>query len=358
MRAAAVLVAAAAALALTAPGAEARRPGFHLKRIGTFDEPVYVAAPRGDRRRAFVVEKQGRIRVVQDGHTLATPFLDVAADTRSDGEEGLVGLAFAPDYRTSRRFYVFRTRQGGMEQVVEEYRSDSATTADPGSRRVVLVEDDPGFNHNGGQLAFGPDGLLYVGNGDGGGDEDEFDRFGLAQDPNSIFGKILRLDPTAAAPPEIFQSGLRNPYRFSFDRRTGALIVADVGGQQQEELNYFKPGEGRGANLGWPAFEGTARGRGAAPGAVAPVLTYTHADGACAITGGYVSRDPEVPATRGRYLFGDFCRGRILKARLKQPRTTARATRAHVRSLVSFGEDGRGRVYAVSFGGRVLRVVR
>ena len=343
-----------AALAATATEAGAR--GFQLKRIGTFAEPVYVTAPRGDRRRVFVVEQSGRIRVVRDGRTLAAPFLDISDRVHRDGEQGLLSMAFAPDYATSRRFYVFYTGDDRDQHIVE-FRATSRVTADPASARTVLDEDDPDLNHNGGQLQFGPDGRLYIGNGDGGGDEDSFDRFGLAQDPSSLFGKILRVDPRSGAQPEVYASGLRNPWRFSFDRRTGALIVGDVGGEQQEEIDVLAPGRAPGANLGWPAFEGTARGRGEAPGALAPVLAYPHGStGFCAIAGGYVSRDPRVPATRGRYLFGDFCKGDIFAARLRRRR--ARNTHVHVPQLVSFGEDGRGRVYVVSILGRVLRIVR
>ncbi len=333
-------------------------PGFRLHEVGRFDTPIYVTAPRGDRHRVFVVEQPGRIRVVQDGRVLARPFLDIRDRTLFEGEQGLLSMAFAPDYATSHRFYVFVT-DAAHDQRVLEYRAVSPTRADAGTERTVLVEDDPDYNHNGGQLQFGPDGMLYIANGDGGGSESDFDAFGVAQDPDSPFGKILRVDPLSGAAPEVYQSGLRNPWRFSFDRGTGDMVIADVGGGQQEEIDYFPRGTGRGANLGWPAFEGTARGRGEAPGAVRPVLAYTHQRANfCAITGGYVSRDPRIAATHGRYLFGDFCRGDIFSARLRPTGSKAHNTHVHIPELVSFGEDGRARVYVVSLAGAVLRIVK
>ncbi|MEA2123669.1 MAG: hypothetical protein QOI80_451 [Solirubrobacteraceae bacterium] len=363
-------------LLLAAPGSGAHRPGVRLVKIGRFHHPIYVTAPPGDRRRVFVVEQGGTIRVIRDGKVLAQPFLDLRDRVHEDGEQGLLSMAFAPDYATSRRFYVFHTDENRDQRIVE-YRSTSDDVADKATERVVLTEDDPDLNNNGGQLQFGPDGLLYISNGDGGGAEaGPRDPFHTAQDLGSLFGKILRIEPRvgghgaysipAGNPfqgqgerPEIYAYGMRNPWRFSFDRKTGALVVADVGRGAQEEVDFFHRGEGRGANLGWPAFEGRTRGRkdASAPGAVKPVLALDHGDGGfCAIAGGYVSRDPKVRATLGRYLFGDFCSGQIRASRLRQPRAESHKLGLHVRALASFGQDARGRIYAVSLLGPVYRI--
>jgi glucose/arabinose dehydrogenase len=368
------LAALAALLIAAAPGHSAKRPGARLVKVGTFEDPVYVTAPRGDRHRVFVVEQAGRIEVVKDGQTLARPFLDIRGIVHQDGEMGLLSMAFAPDYATSRRFYVFYTDEKRKQRIVE-YRSTSDDVADPDSARVLLVENDPDLNNNGGQLQFGPDGYLYIANGDGGGDEyGPPDQYHTAQNLGSLFGKILRIDPTGGGDytvpadnpfqgdgqrPEIYLYGVRNPWRFSFDHKTGAMVIADVGQETQEEIDFFKRGQARGANLGWPVFEGRVRRSESdtAPGAVKPVLTFKHGTGDfCAITGGYVSRDPHVKATYGRYLFSDFCFGDIHVARLKQPRGTSHKLGLKVGQLVSFGEDGRGRVYAVSIDGPVYRI--
>ncbi len=360
-------------LGLAAPAAAA--PGVRLKQIGTFKDPIYVAAPPRDRHRVFVVEQEGRIRVVRDGRVLRRPFLDIRGRVRSESEMGLLSMAFAPDYGRSGRFYVFFTDRRVRQHVVE-YRAGGRNHADPGSARTLLVMDDPDFNNNGGQLQFGPDGHLYIANGDGGGQESgPADPYGTAQDLGSLFGKILRIDPAGRGDgdyrippgnpfrgpgqrPEIYAYGLRNPWRFSFDRRTGALVIADVGQQTAEEVSWFDRGDGLGANLGWPVFEGRTRRRPdeSAPGAVRPVLTMDHGSGFCAIVGGYVSRDRRVRATRGRYVFGDFCTGELRVARLRRPRTTSRRLGVRVPFLDSFGEDARGRLYATSINGPVYRL--
>jgi glucose/arabinose dehydrogenase len=373
------LVGIVAALVLAAPvQSAARRPGVKLVKVGTFKEPIYATSPPRDKRRLFVAEQRGVIWVVRDGKRLKRPFLDIRGKVRSVYEIGLLSLAFAPDYAASGRFYVYYTDQDVNQHVVE-YRAAGPNRADPGSARELLVMDDPDFNNNGGQLQFGPDGLLYIANGDGGhGEESENapgDPFHTAQDLGSLFGKILRIDPAGESAgeygipednpyqddgqrPEIFAYGLRNPWRFSFDRRTGDLVIADVGQSQQEEVDYFKRGGGRGANLGWPVYEGRARRRPEekAPDYVAPVLTVKHPD-FCALVGGVVVRDPKLKALTGRYVFGDFCSGQIRSTKLRRPRASARAVGGiKVPELDSFGQDGRGRVYAVSIDGPVYRL--
>jgi glucose/arabinose dehydrogenase len=352
----------------------ARSAGLRLVRVATLDAPTYLAQPPGDARHLFVVEQPGRIRVVRDGHVLRAPFLDIRSRVRSGGEQGLLGLAFAPDYARSGVFYVHYTDVNGDTRVVA-YRRASAERADPRSARLVLFARQPQPNHNGGQLAFGPDGLLYIGLGDGGAEHDPHGPVGNGQSLGTLLGKILRIDPRPSggyripagnpfthrrgARPEIYAYGLRNPWRFSFDRKTGAIAIGDVGQDHVEEVDFRPPGRARGVNFGWRAWEGTRREDPGLRirGDVKPVLTYTHDGGNCSVTGGYVVRDPRLPALAGRYVYGDFCRGELLSAKLRLGRATARADlRLRVPSLSSFGEDDAGRLYVVSLNGPVYRL--
>jgi glucose/arabinose dehydrogenase len=322
------------------------------------------------------VEQGGRIFVIRGGRRLDRPFLDIRGQVLSGGEQGLLSLAFAPDYATSRRFYVYFTGRDGRQNVVE-YRAASADSADPGSARLVLRMDDSEANHNGGLLLFGPDRLMYIGTGDGGGAYDQHGARGNAQSLGSLLGKILRIDPRpsggrpyriprsnpfvrrAGARGEIYSYGLRNPWRFSFDRRTQDLSIGDVGQDSVEEIDFVRRGRGRGANFGWRPFEGDRRVVDEpAPGAIAPVITHSHGAGWCSITGGVVVRDPGLPALAGRYVYGDLCEGRIRAARLRAGRrTTGRDLGLpRVVGLSSFGEDARGRVYVTSIDGPVYRL--
>ena len=311
-----------AASAAPAPGlAAVARAGVRLVKVGTFSAPLWLTSPPGDRRRQFVVEQAGRIMIVRGGRQLAQPFLDIRSEVLSGGERGMLGLAFAPDYASSGRFYVYFTGRDGQENVVE-YRRATADRADPASARLVLRMADTEDNHNGGELVFGPDRLLYIGTGDGGGANDQHGARGNAQSLGSLLGKILRIDPResggrggraysvppsnpfagrAGARGEIYSYGLRNPWRFSFDRRTHDLSIGDVGQDQVEEIDFVRAGRGAGANFGWRPFEGNRRNFDEpAPGAIRPVITHTHANGWCSITGGYVVRDRRVPALYGR----------------------------------------------------------
>ncbi|MEO6496769.1 MAG: PQQ-dependent sugar dehydrogenase [Solirubrobacteraceae bacterium] len=347
--------------------------GVRLTTIGNFDSPLLVTAPRGDQRRIFVVEQGGTIRVVRGGRKRAEPFLDIRNLVTAGGEQGLLGLAFAPDYATTRRFYVYYTARDGSQNVVA-YRAQTRDRADAGSARRVLRMADSEGNHNGGNLVFGPDRLLYIGTGDGGGGDDQHGARGNAQNLRSLLGKILRIDPrkrggapyrTPSSNPfvgrgraEIYAYGLRNPWRFSFDRTNDALIIGDVGQNAVEEIDYAARGEARGANYGWRPFEGNDRNFDEpAPGAIAPVITHTHDAGFCSITGGVVVRDPNLPALRGRYVYGDVCQNRLWGARLAPRRATGLGPLAvrEVSNVVSFGEDARGRVYVVSLNGPVYR---
>jgi glucose/arabinose dehydrogenase len=258
---------------------------------------------------------------------------------------------------------------------VQEFRRspDSPNRADKSSRRQLLVMDDPYPNHNGGLLLFGPDDLLYIGTGDGGSAGDPENR---AQNLESPLGKILRIDPRRQGSSpyrspdsnpfvgrggrnEIYAYGLRNPWRFSFDRRTGDLFIGDVGQNSLEEIDYARRGGARGRNYGWSCFEGRRRfdGDRSCPGATPPILQYGRSGGECSVTGGVVVRDPRLPALAGRYVYGDYCTGRIRSFRVRSGR--ARGDRGHdlrVSELSSFGEDARGRVYATSLSGPVYRL--
>jgi glucose/arabinose dehydrogenase len=349
--------------------------GVRLQKVGDFDQPTYVTQPSGDDRDLFLVEKTGRIHVVSAGKLVSTPFLDLSDQVSTGSEQGLLSLAFAPDYRKSGLLYVDYTDTAGDTRVVEYRRSSSdPLLADPQSAREVLVIDQPYSNHNGGLVVFGPDDLLYVGLGDGGSANDPERR---GQDLSTLLGKILRIDPRpsggrpysipdsnpyvgrSGARPEIYSYGLRNPWRFSFDSLTRALAIGDVGQVQFEEVDLVARGDGRGANFGWSAYEGFARFNDdqRAPNAVAPVLVYTHEVG-CSITGGYVVRDRSLPTLYGRYLYGDYCAGQLrsFPARSGGRADDDRALGLEVPQLSSFGEDNAGHVYATSLEGPVYRL--
>jgi glucose/arabinose dehydrogenase len=315
-----------------------------LQEVGRFDAPLYVTAPPGDERRIFVVEQDGRIAVVRDGKKLAAPFLDVSAQVSSGGERGLLSLAFAPDYAKSGLYYVDYTGKDGDIHIEEL----------PTRRELIRIEHSTYSNHNGGQLVFGPDGRLYAGTGDGGGGGDPFRN---AQNPSRLLGKILRFD-AARRTPEVFAIGLRNPWRFSFDRATGDVTIADVGQDKYEEVDFVKRGTLRGKNFGWSMFEGfhTYYG-GSVANYVKPVLETSHANGNCSITGGYIVRDRSLKALYGRYVFGDYCKPQLRWANLGPGRAKPRGTLGlNVPALSSFGQDGRGRVYALSQNGPVYRL--
>jgi len=290
----------------------------------------------------------------------------------SGGDRALLSIAFAPDYATSGLFYVYYTARTPTGQVtIEQHRVDPANPdrADPSYARVLLtIPHDQQANHNGGQLQFGPDGALYAGTGDGGsGGDPSGNGQTTAPAPPSVvngvnhdyrLGKILRFDPATGAM-SLFAWGLRNPWRFSFDRATGDLVIADVGQGAYEEVDFARaPGRGAGANYGWNIYEGAHTYPGgapvsSAPGFVFPLIEYAHTGGACSITGGYVVRDPALPELAGTYLYGDYCTGQLFGAVL--PGGAPRALGLTVPHLSGFGEDGCGRVYAVSNDGPVYR---
>ena len=354
----------------------ARSATVRLVRVASFREPVYVTGAPDDPSRLFVLERSGRVRLVLNRHAQARPFLDLSALVESGGsEQGLLGIAFSPDYARSGFFYVYYTDRANNIKIVQYRRAAAdANTADQGSARTALTIDHHRYtNHNGGQLAFGRDGKLYIGVGDGG---SEYDPEGNGQSTRTPLAKLLRIDPSpsggytiprgnpfagrAGRRAEIWAYGLRNPWRFSFDRATGELVIGDVGQDREEEIDFATAGTGAGANYGWSVWEGTRREKpGSAPHAIRPVLVGLHSSGYCAIIGGYVVRDRSLPSLYGRYLFGDNCRPQIESVRLSRGRARGlRATGLSVGSTSSFGEDARGHIYITSLEGPVYRIAR
>lgn len=345
---------------------------------GGFSRPLYVTHAGDGSGRLFVVEQSGAIRVIKDGAVLSQPFLDVSGLISRQAlegnytERGLLGLAFHPSYAENGWFYINYTDVNGHSVVARYTVSvDDPDRAEPASAAPLLYVQQPYANHNGGHMAFGPDGYLYVSLGDGGsgGDPD-----GNGQNLATLLGSILRLDVDVAdgyaipadnpfvdregARPEIWAWGLRNVWRFSFDRATGDLYLADVGQNQWEEINFQPAGSAGGENYGWNAFEGTHvySGQPAASAVVAPVLEYGHSNGRCSVTGGYVYRGERIPALQGVYLYGDWCTGTIWSATPGADGSwQAVVSLESGRSISSFGEDEAGELYLVDYGGAVLR---
>jgi glucose/arabinose dehydrogenase len=372
----------ALALAAAFPAAAAAKPklgngkgGVELRKLGEFDMPVHLDNAPGSGKLLFVVEQPGTIRVARGRNTLDAPFLDIGDRVQCCGEEGLLSVAFPPDYESSGRFYVYYTVSGGDINRVSEFRRTSATTADPGSERTVIEFSHPDFsNHNGGQLQFGPDGHLYIATGDGGSGGDPGEN---AQNPNSPLGKLLRIDPRAAgggaytspagnpfvgAPglDEIYALGLRNPWRFSFDRKTDRISIADVGQGAWEEVNHERPSGLAGANFGWDAFEGTHRFERTTPAPAdhqAPIHEYPNGGNNCAVVGGYVVRDRKLKPLYGRYVYADLCAGQLRSFVPKLARARKdRSLGVDVPSPTSFGEGVKGRIYVTSLEGGVWRL--
>jgi glucose/arabinose dehydrogenase len=363
-------VAAALLSACAASGstAETTRPATTAKpAVATYsfrafvnaNAPVHVAAPANKPGWVYVVEQAGRIRLVVNGRYRSRAFLDIRRLVRSGGEQGLLSVAFHPRFAQNRRFFVNYTDVNGHTRVVE-YRSNAAgTQALPRTRKQWLFVAQPYQNHNGGQVAFGPDGRLYVGMGDGGSGGDPQDR---AQSLRTLLGKLVRLNVAVARPrPQIAALGLRNPWRFSFDRANGDLYLGDVGQGAWEEIDYVPRARVTElANYGWDAYEGRARFESKEPNArgrlVFPVHVYGRGEG-CSVTGGFVYRGSAVPAARGRYFFGDYCTGNIWSLVVANgDATSVRRESVRVPGLSSFGEDARGELYATSLSGRVYRL--
>jgi glucose/arabinose dehydrogenase len=341
-----IAVAALVALAvgILAGSASGRSHGF-ARYAGGFSAPVYVTSAPGDPSTLYVVEQGGTIKTVKGGRITGT-FLDIRDRVKSGGEQGLLSVAFSPQYRTNHRFYVDYTDLNGNTRLVEY-------TRDKGHARQLLFIQDPYENHNGGQLQFDAKGYLYVGYGDGGSGGDPQNR---SQNLQSRWGKLLRINPARTGSAwQMIGYGLRNPWRFSFDPRNGNLWIGDVGQNAVEEID-FRPAAKLGAlaNYGWPKYEGRSTYDGSRPFTtkgqlVWPVLTYTHqAVGGCSVTGGYV--------VGGRYYYGDYCSGAIWSFKAgTNGRASAPVQVGHVDQLTSFGVDGNGSLYAVSGGGSIYR---
>jgi len=333
---------------------------------GGLTSPLFATSAGDGSGRLFVVEQPGRIRVVAGGKLRTTPFLDIRSRLLFGGERGLLGLAFHPHYASNGRFFVDYTRTPDGATVVEEFQVSADPNVASTTGRVVLTVPQPFAHHKGGMLAFGPDGRLFVGLGDGGGAGDPGNR---AQNRQSLLGKVLRIDvngrrPYAIPPdnpfaggggrPEIFALGFRNPWRFSFDRATGRLYAGDVGENSVEEIDHVQ----RGGNYGWRLKEGDQCFRPATgcdrPGLKAPMAFYRHTAGRCSIIGGYVYRGRAIPALVGSYIYGDLCTGEIFALR------SGASTRLLDTDLTisSFGEDQAGELYVVGIGGTVHRLVR
>jgi len=345
--------------------------------VGGLASPVDLQVPPGDRARLFVVEQAGRIRIIRNGAVAAT-FLDITGRVGSGGERGLLGLAFHPRYAENGRFFVNYTDHAGDTHVSEFRASPGSDAADAGSERELLFVAQPFANHNGGGLAFGNDGRLYIGLGDGGSGGDPFRN---GQNLATPLGKILRIDVDGAAPfavptdnpfvntpgafPAVWAYGLRNPWRFSFDRATGDLLIGDVGQDAFEEVDVGLASRRGGENYGWNVTEGNHCFRPPAgcstTGQTLPVVEYPHADG-CSVTGGTVYRGCRMPGYQGTYFYGDYCSDFVRSFRLENGRAvdqrdwTATLGRG-VDALSSFGVDADGEVYILDHTGEVYKIV-
>ncbi|MEW6719194.1 MAG: PQQ-dependent sugar dehydrogenase [Thermodesulfobacteriota bacterium] len=374
--------------AIAAPPDAAGWPGISLSvAAGGFTQPVNVANAGDNSGRLFVVEQGGTIRILAGGASAPdpAPFLDISARVVSGGEQGLLGVAFPPGYAAKRYFYVNYTRIADGATVVARYRllpgNDNA--ADPATEEILLTVAQPFANHNGGHLAFGPDGFLYIALGDGG---SAGDPLGNAQNPGVLLGKMLRIDteagtapgaiPPYAIPasnpfvdnaafrPEIWALGLRNPWRYAFDRLTGDLYIGDVGQNTIEEIDFQPAASAGGENYGWDIMEGRNCFEGPGcngQGLTLPVAQYDHSLGECSVTGGTVYRGAAFPALQGIYFYADFCTGRLWGLRRQgavAETAVLLAPTAPPRNVTAFGEDEAGEVYLTDYAtGNLLRIV-
>ena len=311
-----------------------------------------AAAPGAPAGRLYVVEQSGRIRIFERGKPRSKPFLDLRGQVLPRGEQGLLSIAFHPGFARNRRFFVYGIDLAGNDRITEyRARKDGLGVVPKSGRRVFQLED-PGPEHNGGQLAFGPDGRLWLGLGDGECCDDPDNR---AQNIDQLFGKLLRFDVGRPAPePAIAALGLRNPWRFSFDRATGDLYIGDVGAGLEEEIDLIpRAALGELVNFGWDAWEGhevkEAKEPNPAGRLVFPVHEYGHEEENCSVTGGFVYRGSAVPEARGRYFFGDYCSGIVWSLRIAGGQAVdVRRETTRIPGLSTFGEDGRGELYAGS----------
>lgn len=348
---------------LTQPSDAAARAVTLRPFLTGLQEPLGLASPPGSSD-VYVVEKGGRVRIARNGALLAAPFLDVSDRVSTGTEQGLLGLAFHPRFEQNHRVFVSFTDLSGDTHVQE--LSAGADAADLSSAKDILLIQQPFANHNGGDLVFGPDGKLYVGTGDGG---SENDPLGNGQNPASQLGKMLRVDvDVQGSPVATVALGLRNPWRYSFDRMTGDLYIADVGQDRYEEVDFVPKGVLNGQNFGWNIMEGQHCLRGDTcdtKGLTLPVLEYGHHDG-CAITGGFVYRGKALPEILGRYFYADYCSGLIRSFRIDAGqvveqwdwKSVLNPDATVVKSISSFGEDDQGELYIVSLEGTIFRFER
>ena len=352
-------------------------PGFTLKLepfvTAGLSSPVFLTQPLDDGR-IFVVEQGGTIRIVRDGVLQPTPFLDISSRVLSGGERGLLSVAFHPQYATNHFFYVYFTTQTNGDIRIERFTATSAEVADPTSSKLILTvahSDQP--NHNGGLLTFGPDGMLYAGLGDGGGGGDPLMN---GQNYDALLGSLLRLDVDNGDPyaipsdnpfvgqsgrrGEIWAKGLRNPWRYAFDKPTGLLYIADVGQNLHEEVDV-QPAKAGGLNYGWNIMEGqncynasTCSQTGLTP----PVIAYDHTNGACSITGGYVYRGVSIPEVVGHFFYSDYCEGFLRSFRYSNGTAVDQKDwGVTMSSVTSFGLDAAGEIYVLT-GNGVFRIAR
>lgn len=357
--------------------------GYTAQQIVTgLSVPVGLTAPPGDTSRVFIVEKTGTIRIYKGGALLANPFFTQTGLSSGD-EQGLLGLAFHPQYATNGKFYVYYTDASGDIHVAEYLVSSNPDSASGTTREILFVAHPGQSNHNGGSIAFGPDGYLYIGTGDGGGGGDPN---GNGQNQNALLGKMLRIDVDTGSPysvpasnpfvgqlgkkGEIWSYGLRNPWRFSFDRANGDIYIGDVGQGNWEEVDY-EPTMTGGRNYGWNRMEGNhcyppSNTTCSSVGITLPVTEYDHSVG-CSVTGGYVYRGSELPELQGTYFYGDYCTGivrsfKIVGGAATEPLEWTSSLRTNaggaMTGLSSFGQDGAGELYLVLLGGEVYRLAK
>jgi len=354
------------------PAPSASIPDIALIEVASgFKNPVYVSGDGGGR--LLVVEQAGVIRVIENGKVAAQPFLDIRDKVASGGEKGLLSIAFHPNYKQNGVFFLNYTASGGgLHTVVSRWKRAADGRADPKSEQVLLKIDQPYSNHNGGQLAFGPDGFLYIGMGDGGAANDPH---GHGQNLATLLGKMLRIDvdrapsgraygipadnpfvARAGTPPEIYAYGLRNPWRFSFDAGTGRLYLADVGQNAKEEIDVIE----KGGNYGWNVMEADictpTVNKNCTPLGIPPIYSYFQTEGR-SVTGGFVYRGSRYPALCGTYLYGDYVSGNIWGLRYDGRKVTTQRRLLHTNhNISSFGQGDDLELYVVDHGGRILRI--
>jgi len=352
-------------------------PEFNLsvtEVVSGLSNPLYLTSPAGDAR-LFVVEQGGRIRILKNGQLLQTPFLDISSRVSSGGERGLLSVAFHPSYAANGFFFVNFTDLSGNTRVERFSRSSDPDVAAPASSKLILTVVQPFANHNGGLNVFGPDGMLYIGLGDGG---NAGDPLGNGQNRGTLLGKILRIDVDRGDPyaipadnpfvgqqgarGEIWAFGLRNPWRFAFDRPGGLLFIADVGQARFEEVDVVAA-DRAGVNYGWNIMEGASCFNSSScnqQGLELPVLVYDRSGGTCSVTGGFVYRGASLPEIAGHYFYSDYCAGFLKSFRYQNGSAVDQRTWAigSIGSITSFGEDAGGELYMTSSNGRVYRIVR